>query len=261
MQATGRFIQGGERVDDRYAEALADHGAHRGHAVGFDHGAALDPGGVEGCIDLLPVAVHAGQVDEGLALEVLHTQAASLQQRMPAGQHAAHVGAQQQFTVGTRRRVGVFQQAEVEALAAEAAFQFRGFLRAEVQADARVAFEKRPASWRQQVLREDRQATDAHLALFELAQRLRGAVDTLQSLISALHLFVQGQRLGVGQQAPALASEQRHAEYAFQARQFAADGGLRGEQQARGSGDAAGLHDGAEDFDMADGQFHRGASA
>ena len=125
-----------------------------------------------------------------------------------------------------------------------------------VQAHTRVAFEEGLAEPRQQGLRKDRKGGDGQLALVEAADGLGRADDAFQAGVGTLHFVVQRQPLGGGRQTAALAIEQLESKQMLEARQLAAHGGLRGEQQARGAGDAAGGHHGAEDFDMANGKVH-----
>lgn len=111
----------------------------------------------------------------------------------------------------------------------------------------------------QQGLREQRQAGDGQPALLEIANGLGKAVNPLQPDIGALHLLDQQQCLGCRHQPPTFALEQVQPGDLLQPGQLAADGGLRSEQQASCGGDAARRHDGAEHFDMANGQFHGNA--
>jgi hypothetical protein len=143
-----------------------------------------------------------------------------------------------------------FRQAEIVALGGEPLLQQRRLLRHDLQADLRVARQKRLQQQRQKRLGKHRQAGDRQLALAELAQALGGADDAVQSVPGALNLFKQPQPLHRRLQAPAGAFKQLQPEHLFKARQLAADGRLRGMQQSR-LRSVAGGHHRMKDFDMA----------
>jgi len=71
-----------------------------------------------------------------------------------------------------------------------------------------------------------------------------------------LHVGQQRFGLGGGMQAALAAHEQRHAQVGLELAQQAADGRLRHEQQLGSAADRAAQHDGAEDLDLAQIQFH-----
>ena len=169
---------------------------------------------------------------------------------MAGGQHADFIQRQQRGAFGARGGMQGLRQAKVMALGGEPLLQQRRLLGDDLQADLRVASEKRRQQQRQKGLGKHRQTGDRQLALAELAQALGGADDTVQAIPGALNLLKQTQALHRRLQATAGPLKQLQAEHLLKARQLATDGGLRGVQHPRRFGQVAGGHHRVKDFDM-----------
>ena len=111
-----RRLQSAQRVDDRHPQALPDHGTYRGSTGGLDDRAAVHPRRTEVLVQALAVSVEAGQVDEIDLVKIAQLQLGPGLQRVPVRQHAYHVGAEQQFTVGATRYLLDLGQAQVMLL-------------------------------------------------------------------------------------------------------------------------------------------------
>jgi hypothetical protein len=205
-------------------------------------------------VQALAVGVQAGQVDEIDLVKIAQLQLGLGLQRVMLGQHAHHVGAEQQFTISAARYLLDLGQAKVMLLGNQRLLQQGRLLRQDAHAHAAVLLVTLQALGNKVCENSGRQV------MASLPARNCGwpgqSGRSAPARHSALDLFDQQQRLGGGRQAPTFALEQVQAGHLLQARQLAADSGLRGEQQARGTGDTASGHDGAEHFDVADGQFH-----
>ena len=84
-----------------------------------------------------------------------------------------------------------------------------------------------------------------------MAQVVGQALDLVELLEQLLDVGEQRQRLIGGREPAACALEQRKAQLQLRVLQGAADGRLGDVDQPCGSADAAGLHDGIEDLDVA----------
>ncbi|SAY68478.1 hypothetical protein KQS06HV_100342 [Klebsiella quasipneumoniae subsp. similipneumoniae] len=245
------IVQGGQRVNHRDPGAGAYHSADRGRAVGFDHHPPFNLMLYEQGVEQLAIAVGARQADVVFALKIGGGQRRLRRQRMAGRQHADFIQRQQRRAFGARRGMQGLRQAKVMALGGEPLLQQRRLLRDDLQADLRVAGEKRRQQQRQKGLGKHRQAGDRQLALAKLAQALGGADDAVQAVPGTLNLLKQAQALHGWLQATAGPLKQLKAEHLLKARQLAADGGLRGVQHPRGFGQVAGGHHRVKDFDMA----------
>jgi hypothetical protein len=108
---------------------------------------------------------------------------------------------------------------------------------------------------------EGRQAGEGEAALAEVLQRGGDARHTLEAGMRALDLVHQHQGGGGGAQAAAHAVEQGDAQHLFQARDVAADGGLRGVQGLCRARHLAGADHGAEHVHLPVREFHRASAA
>ncbi|MNC61469.1 hypothetical protein D3C75_1114110 [compost metagenome] len=95
---------------------MPDHGAHRSGTGGLDDRAAVNPGRTKVLIQTLAVGIQAGQVDEIDLMEITQLQFSLHLQRVMLGQHAHHVGTEQQFTIRAARYLFDFSQAKVMLL-------------------------------------------------------------------------------------------------------------------------------------------------
>ncbi|MNH13539.1 hypothetical protein D3C79_731140 [compost metagenome] len=97
-------------------------------------------------VQALPVGVQAGQVDEVDLVEIAQLQLGPGLQRVPVGQHAHHVGAEQQFAVGATRYLFYLGQAQVMLLGNQRLLQQRRLLRQDTHAHTPVLLVKALAS-------------------------------------------------------------------------------------------------------------------
>jgi hypothetical protein len=155
-----------------------------------------------------------------------------------------------------RRRLGTLRQADVEALLGEPLLEQGRLLRGD--RDARLRVRRSEASDRlgQERVRERGKAGDGESALGELAQAHRRLGDALEAHVGAFDLLEQGERAHRRSQPAAHAVEETQAERGLEARQLAADRGLRRAERLGGAGHVGGAHDGAEHLDLAVGERH-----
>ena len=230
---------------------MLHHGAHGDGAVGLEQQLALDLGAREDGVDLLAVEIVPREADEGLVRKVRGLEFRLGRQRVVCGQNGHLVQRGQGDGAGAGGRVALLGQAQIESLGRHPFLQQRAILRGHAHRHRALLGLQACECAGQQGVAHGRHAEHADAGLAGFIQR-QGMLDhVVEALPTALHLGPERERPRGGAQAALHALEQGVAEQAFQPRQFAAHGGLRGEQQARGTGHAAREHDGAKDFDMA----------
>ena len=240
-----------QRIDDGHAQTVLDHGADRHGAVGFQVQLALHAGLLEHGIDLLAIGIVARQADKAFPGKVSHLQHRPCGQRMACGQHGHLVHGGQRKGTRARRRLGQLAQAQVVALGGHPLLQQRRLLRGHADGHGAMLCVQARQRCGQQRMAEGRQAQHVDARLVRPRQGQRMLDHAVQTLPAALHFGPQREGACRGPQPALGALEQRIAQQAFQARQFAADGGLGAEQHLRRRRGAAAEHERAKHLQVA----------